>query len=51
MIIIPYSEIQETLKGSYIDDGKEILVKHSIYKGEREFALALIERCMGLLNK
>lgn len=50
-MIIPYSEIQEILTGSYIDDGKEILVKHSIYKGEREFALVLIERCMGLLSK
>ena len=50
-MIIPYSEIQEILKGSYIDDGEEILVKHSVYKGEREFAIVLIERCMGLLSK
>ena len=50
-MIIPYSEIQEILKGSYIDDGEEILVKHCVYKGEREFALVLIERCMGLLSK
>lgn len=50
-MIIPYSEIHEILKGSYTNDGEEILVKHSIYKGEREFALVLIERCMGLLNK
>lgn len=50
-MIIPYSEIKEILKGCYIDDGGEILVKHSVYKGEREFALVLIERCMGLLGK
>ena len=50
-MIIPYSEIQEILKGSYIDDGEQILVKHSVYKGEREFAIVLIERCMGLLSK
>ena len=50
-MIITYNEIQEIIKGSYIDDGEEILVKHSIYKGEREFALVLIERCMGLLSK
>ena len=49
-MIIPYSEIQEILKGSYINDGEEILVKHSVYKGEREFALVLIEQCMGLLS-
>ncbi len=28
-MIIPYSEIQEILNGSYIDNGEEILVKHS----------------------
>lgn len=50
-MIIPYSEIQEILKGSYINDGEEILVKHSVYRGEREFALVLIERCMGLLSQ
>ena len=50
-MIISYNEIREILKGSYIDDGEEILVKHSVYKGEREFALVLIERCMGLLSK
>lgn len=50
-MIIPYSEIKEIIKGCYIDDGEEILVKHSVYKGEREFALVLIERCMGLLRK
>lgn len=50
-MIIPYSEIQQILNGCYIDDGEEILVKHSVYKGEREFAIALIERCMGLLSK
>ena len=26
-MIIPYSEIQEILNGSYIDNGEEILVK------------------------
>jgi hypothetical protein len=50
-MIIPYSEIHEILKGSYINDGEEILVKHSVYRGEREFALVLIERCMGLLSQ
>lgn len=50
-MIIPYSEIQEILKGSYIDNGEEIIVKHSVYNGEREFAFVLIERCMGLLCK
>ena len=50
-MIIPYSEIQEILKGSYISDGEDILVKHSVYRGEREFALVLIERCMGLLSQ
>lgn len=50
-MIIPYSEIQEILNGSYIDNGEEILVKHSVYKGEREFALVLIEQCMCLLNR
>lgn len=50
-MIIPYSEIQEILDGSYIDNGEEILVKHSVYKREREFALVLIEQCMCLLNR
>lgn len=50
-MIITYNEIQEILRGSYIDDGEEILVKHSVHKGEREFALVLLERCMGLLSK
>lgn len=50
-MIIPYSEIQKILRESYIDVGDEILVKHSVYNGEREFALVLIERCMGLLSK
>lgn len=50
-MIIPYNEIQETLKDSFIIDGEKILVKHSVYKGEREFALVLIEQCMGLLNQ
>ncbi|MCI9414531.1 MAG: hypothetical protein HFJ79_05050 [Clostridiales bacterium] len=50
-MIIPYNEIKEILKGSYIDDGEDILVKHSVYKGEREFAFVLIEKCMGLLSK
>lgn len=50
-MIIPYSEIKEIIKGSYIDDGDEILVKHSVYNGEREFALVLIEKCMGLLSQ
>lgn len=50
-MIIPYSEIQEIIKGCYRCDGEEVLVKHSIYKGEREFALVLIEKCMGLLSK
>lgn len=50
-MIIPYSEIQEILNESYIDSGEEILVKHSVYKGEREFALVLIEQCMCLLNR
>lgn len=50
-MIIPYSEIQEILKGSYTDTSEEILVKHSVYNGEREFALVLIEQCMCLLNR
>lgn len=50
-MIIPYSEIQEILKESYINNGEDILVKHSVYGGEREFALVLIERCMGLLSQ
>ena len=50
-MIIPYSEIQEILNGSYTDNGEEILVKHSVYNGEREFALVLIAQCMCLLNR
>ena len=50
-MIIPHNEIQGILKRSYIDDGEKILTKHSIYNGEREFALVLIEQCMGLLGK
>ena len=50
-MIIPYSEIHEILNGSYIDDGEEILTKHSAFNGEREFALVLIEQCMGLLSR
>ena len=45
-VIIPYSEIHEILNGSYIDDGEEILTKHSAFNSEREFALVLIEQCM-----
>lgn len=51
MIIIPLQEIKELIKGCYIDDGEEILVKHSVYEGEREFALVLIEKCLGLLSR
>ena len=50
-MIIPYNEIQEILNGSYIDDGEKILTKHSVFNGEREFVLALIEQCMGLLSR
>ena len=50
-MIIPYSEIHEILNGSYIDDGEEILTKHSAFNSEREFALVLIEQCMGLLSR
>jgi hypothetical protein len=50
-MIIPYNEIKKILKGCYIDDGEQILVKHSVYKGEREFAFVLLEQCMGLLSR
>ena len=50
-MIITYKEIHEILNGSYIDDGEEILTKHSAFNGEREFALVLIEQCMGLLSR
>lgn len=50
-MIIPYNEIKEILKGSCIDNGEEIAGKHSPCKGEREFALVLIEQCMGLLSR
>lgn len=43
-MIIPYNEIQEILNGSYIDNGEKILTKHSVFNGEREFALVLIEQ-------
>ena len=42
-MIMPYSEIHENLNGSYIDDGEEILTKHSAFNGEREFSLIFIE--------
>ena len=35
-MIIPYSEIQEILKDCYVNDGKKLRVKHSVYNGERE---------------
>lgn len=50
-MIIPYSEIKELSNGCYIDVGDEILVKHSVYTGERDFALVLIEKCLGLLGR
>lgn len=50
-MIIPYNEIKELLKGCYIDDGDKIFVKHSVYNGEREFALVLLEQCIGLLSR
>lgn len=50
-MIIPYSEIQEILKDCYVNDGKKLRVKHSVYNGEREFAIAQIEMCMGLLSE
>ena len=50
-MIIPCGEIHEILKGCYTIEGKRILIKHSLYKGEREFAIALIEECMGLLSE
>lgn len=50
-MILPYNEIKEILKGCYIDDGDEIFVIHSIYKGEREYALVLLEKCIGLLSR
>ena len=50
-MIIPYSEIQEILKDCYVNDGKKLWVKHSVYNGEREFAIAQIEMCMGLLSE
>lgn len=51
MIIIPFQEIQELTRGCYIDDGDEILVKHSVLEGEKAFALVLIEKCIGLLTR
>lgn len=50
-MIIPYCEICEILRDSYIDDGKNLVPKHSLFNGEREFAIALIEQCMGLLSR
>lgn len=50
-MIIPYNEIQEILKESYIDDGEEIIGKHSVFNGERAFAFVLLEQCMGLLSR
>lgn len=50
-MIIPYSEIQEILKDCYVNDGEKLRVKHPVYNGEREFAIAQIEMCMGLLSK
>lgn len=50
-MIIPYSEIKEITNGCYIDDGEKILVNHSVFNGEREFALVLLAQCVGLLNR
>lgn len=49
-MIITYNEIQEIIKNCYHYNGNELIVKHSVYNGEREFALALLENCMGLLS-
>lgn len=51
MIIIPFQEIKELTKECYIDKGEEILVKDSVFEGEKAFALVLIEKCIGLLNR
>lgn len=50
-MIILYNEIKEILSRCYIDDGDKILVKHLADKGERDFALVLLGKCIGLLNR
>ena len=50
-MIIPYNEIKELSKNCYVDYGDEICVCHSAEDGEREFALMLIAKCLGLLSR
>lgn len=51
MTIITYSEITEYLKDCYTDTGEQIICKHGVFTGEKDFALCLIEQILGLLNR
>lgn len=51
MVIITESEIIEYTKKMFIDDGKIIIGKHNVFKGERDFALCMIEQTVGLLER
>ncbi|MFL0270132.1 hypothetical protein [Candidatus Clostridium radicumherbarum] len=51
MLIITESEIMEYTKKMFIDDGEIIIGKHNVFKGERDFALCMIEQTVGLLER
>lgn len=53
MLTITYREIEERCKEMYWEDWEdwEIVTKHSLYKGEKEFAMCMIANILALLEK
>ena len=50
MLTITYNEIKERCRGLYWDDG-QIVTKHNVYKGEKEFAKCIIANILALLER
>lgn len=51
MTIITHSEIDNYIQGCYADNGENIIGKHGVFSGEKDFALCMIEQTLGLLNR
>lgn len=51
MEIITESEIEEYTKKVFIDNGETIVGKHTVFNGEKDFTLCMIEQTLGLLER
>jgi len=51
MIIITESEIKEYTKKIFIDNAETIVGNHTVFNGDKDFALCMIEQALGLLER